>query len=79
MPPVSAPSAAVNNNNNNPHHHHHQTVGLPTTVKRQFDVASLLGEKDVSSSEGIIAKRLREEVEERILKSQIERKIGKKT
>jgi hypothetical protein len=78
MPPVSAPSAAVNNNNNNQHHHHHQTVGLPTTVKRQFDVASLLGEKDVSSSEGIIAKRLREEVEERILKSQIERKIGTK-
>jgi hypothetical protein len=51
---------------------------LPTTVKRQFDVASLLGEKAVSSSghEGIIAKRLREEVEERILKSQIEMKIG---
>jgi hypothetical protein len=38
-----------------------------------------LGEKDVSSStttEGMIAKRFREEVEERILKSQIERKIG---
>ena len=75
---AAAHSAAASANNNNNNHHHHQTVSPPTTVKRQFDVASLLGDNDVSpSTEGIIAKRLREEVEERILKSQIERKFGK--
>ena len=75
MPTMSANPANSAHNNNNVN----QTMGsLPTTVKRQFDVASLLGEKSVSSSghEGTIAKRLREEVEERILKSQIEMKIG---
>ena len=85
MPPVATTATAVGNNHNNNNNNnngssnnsHHQTIGLPTTVKRQFDMASLLGEKDVTSSEGMIAKRFREEVEERILKSQIERKIGK--
>jgi hypothetical protein len=83
LPQVAAPAAVSNNN-----HHHisgggnnnngpQTTVGVPTTVKRQFDMASLLGEKSAASTEGLIAKRLREEVEERILKSQIERKIGK--
>ena len=83
MPPLATTATAVGNNHNNNNNNgssnnsHHQTIGLPTTVKRQFDMASLLGEKDVTSSEGMIAKRFREEVEERILKSQIERKIGK--
>ena len=76
LPPVAPTATPVISSSGHNNNNHHQTLGMPTTVKRQFDMASLLGERDVSSSEGMIAKRFREEVEERILKSQIERKIG---